>query len=218
MQRLDANVEEQMIAKAIEEEASWEKLPKRLKLYLTSSEDWNNKVKEFCIKKQCKWSNCLSRNTFKESEYYEDLIQYLRKKLALFPYHLAEYICHTLRILPFRYYGDMLYEVMKDERPYDSIPNFSAADALRVTGIGRNEFIAIMNKCRAKKLMWKINKSIVKDMLPAQPLDIPIDPWWTVAIVNLTSDEYRVMSLLFLSQIQSDVASPLRVGFLRMNT
>lgn len=36
------------------------------------------------------------------------------------------------------------------EQPYDSIPNFSAADALRLAGIGRNEFIDIMNKCRSK--------------------------------------------------------------------
>ncbi|RWW32271.1 hypothetical protein GW17_00003064 [Ensete ventricosum] len=36
------------------------------------------------------------------------------------------------------------------EQPYDSIPNFSAADALRLTGIGRNEYIDIMNKCRSK--------------------------------------------------------------------
>jgi hypothetical protein len=40
------------------------------------------------------------------------------------------------------------------EQPYDSIPNFSAADALRLTGIGRNEFIDIMNKCRSKVLDW----------------------------------------------------------------
>ena len=36
------------------------------------------------------------------------------------------------------------------EQPYDSIPNFSAADSLRITGVGRNEFIDIMNKCRSK--------------------------------------------------------------------
>jgi len=39
------------------------------------------------------------------------------------------------------------------EQPYDSIPNFSAADALRLTGIGRNEFIDIMNKCRSKVVL-----------------------------------------------------------------
>lgn len=36
------------------------------------------------------------------------------------------------------------------EQPYDSIPNFTAADTLRLTGVGRNEFIDIMNKCRSK--------------------------------------------------------------------
>jgi hypothetical protein len=39
------------------------------------------------------------------------------------------------------------------EQPYDSIPNFTAADALRLTGVGRNEFIDIMNKCRSKVVL-----------------------------------------------------------------
>ena len=44
----------------------------------------------------------------------------------------------------------LMHFVLLAEQPYDSIPNFSAADALRLTGIGRNEFIDIMNKCRSK--------------------------------------------------------------------
>ena len=40
--------------------------------------------------------------------------------------------------------------ILNAEQPYDRIPNFSAADALRLTGIGRNEFIDIMNKCKSK--------------------------------------------------------------------
>lgn len=44
----------------------------------------------------------------------------------------------------------LIYFMLFAEQPYDSIPNFSAADALRLTGIGRNEFIDIMNKCRSK--------------------------------------------------------------------
>ncbi|XP_024377008.1 uncharacterized protein [Physcomitrium patens] len=83
---------------------------------------------------------------------------------------------------------------MKNEQPYDSIPNFTAADVLRLTGIGRNEFIDIMNKCRAKKLMWKLNKSIVKEMLPTQPVNFRMEPWWVVCFVNLTTDEYRKLS------------------------
>lgn len=46
-----------------------------------------------------------------------------------------------------------MHVILFAEQPYDSIPNFSAADALRLTGIGRNEFIDIMNKCRSKVLI-----------------------------------------------------------------
>ncbi|KAJ7533533.1 hypothetical protein O6H91_13G054100 [Diphasiastrum complanatum] len=195
MQRMATNVEEQMIVKAILEEATWESLPKRLKLYLSSKEDWHRKIKEYCIKKRFKWSECLARNACKENEYYEDLMRYLRKNLALFPYHLSENVCRIMRVTPFRYYCEMLYEVMKNERPYDNIPNFSAADALRVSGIGRNEFIDIMNKCRTKKLMWKLNRSIVKEMLPTQPVDIRIESWWIVCVVNLSVEEFRKLSV-----------------------
>lgn len=83
---------------------------------------------------------------------------------------------------------------MKNEQPYDSIPNFTAADALRLTGVGRNEFIDIMNKCRSKKLMWKLNKSIAKEMLPTQPVDFPVEPWWGVCLVNFTLEEFKKLS------------------------
>lgn len=191
MQRITTSVEEQMIVKAIQEETMWENLPKRLKVFISSKEDWHRKVKDYCIKKRFKWSDCLAKSACKESEYYEDLMNYLRKNLALFPYHLAEYVCRIQRVSPFRYYCDMLYEVMKNERPYDIIPNFSAADALRLTGIGRNEFLDIMNKCRAKRLMWKLNKSIIKEMLPTQPVDFTIESWWTICVVNLSLEEFR---------------------------
>ncbi|XP_042491023.1 protein FAM91A1-like isoform X2 [Macadamia integrifolia] len=114
--------------------------------------------------------------------------------LLLFPYHLAEYICRVMRVSPFRYYCDMIFEVMKNEQPYDSIPNFSAADALRLTGIGRNEFIDIMNKCRSKKIMWKLNKSIAKELLPMQPVDFSIEPWWGVCLVNFTLEEFKKLT------------------------
>ncbi|XP_010543813.1 PREDICTED: protein FAM91A1 isoform X2 [Tarenaya hassleriana] len=119
------------------------------------------------------------------------LVKFAKK---LFPYHLAEYVCRVMRISPFRYYCDMIFEVMRNEQPYDSIPNFSAADALRLTGIGRNEFIDIMNKCKSKKIMWKLNKSIAKEFLPTQPVDFPIEPWWGVCLVNFTIEEFKKLS------------------------
>uniref|UniRef100_A0A0D3EMJ4 FAM91 C-terminal domain-containing protein n=1 Tax=Oryza barthii TaxID=65489 RepID=A0A0D3EMJ4_9ORYZ len=169
-----ATVEEQMVVKAIREECPWESLPKRLQSTLHTKEEWHRRIVDYCIRKRLQWNTCFARR--------------------LYPYHLADYICRVSRISPFRYYCDILFEAMKNEQPYDSIPNFTAADALRLTGVGRNEFIDIMNKCRSKKLMWKLNKSIAKELLPTQPVDFPIDPWWGVCLVNFTIEEFKKLS------------------------
>jgi hypothetical protein len=42
--------------------------------------------------------------------------------------------------------------------------------------------------------MWKLNKTIVKEMLPTHPVDFPMEPWWLICFVNLTTDEYRKLS------------------------
>lgn len=39
----EPKMEEEMIVKAIEEELPWDKLPKRLKVFCPSSEEWNKK-------------------------------------------------------------------------------------------------------------------------------------------------------------------------------
>nr|GEU40864.1 hypothetical protein [Tanacetum cinerariifolium] len=189
-----ATIEEQLILRAIKEECPWENLPKRLQSTLNSKDEWHRRITEHCIKKRLQWNTSFVRKVCKEAEYYEDMMRYLRRNLALFPYHLADYVCRVMRISPFRYYCDMIFEVMKNEQPYDSIPNFSAADALRLTGIGRNEFIDIMNKCRSKKIMWKLNKSIAKESLPTHPVDFAIEPWWGVCLVNFTLEEFKKLS------------------------
>lgn len=194
MQRSPASMEEQLMLKAIGEECAWESLPKRLQSTLNSKEEWHRRIIDHCIKKRLPWNTCFACKVCKEGEYYEDMMRYLRRNLALFPYHLAEYVCRVMRISPFKYYCDMLFEVMKNEQPYDSIPNFSAADALRLAGIGRNEFIDIMNKCRSKKIMWKLNKSIAKELLPIEPVDFAIEPWWGVCLVNFTLEEFKKLS------------------------
>lgn len=56
---------------------------------------------------------------------------------------------------------------------------------LRVTGIGRNEYIALMNACKAKRLLWRVNKGIARDLLPAAPLDVKMEPWWGAQVVNV---------------------------------
>uniref|UniRef100_A0ACD5T7I5 Uncharacterized protein n=1 Tax=Avena sativa TaxID=4498 RepID=A0ACD5T7I5_AVESA len=191
-QQMAATVEEQMMVKAIREECPWETLPKRIQAAVVSKEEWHRRVVDYCVRKRLPWNACFSRKVCKEGEYYEDLMRYLRVNLALYPYHLADHICRVMRISPFKYYCDVLFEAMKNEQPYDSIPNFTAADAVRITGVGRNEFIDIMNRCRSKKIMWKLSKSIAKELLPAQPADLVIEPWWGVRFVNFTLEEFKL--------------------------
>ncbi|XP_020168519.1 uncharacterized protein [Aegilops tauschii subsp. strangulata] len=193
-QQMAATVEEQMMVKAIRDECPWETLPKRIQAALVSKDEWHRRIVDYCIRKRLPWNNCFARKVCKEGEYYEDLLRYLCRNLALYPYHLADYICRVMRISAFKYYCDVLFEAMKNEQPYDSIPNFSAADALRITGVGRNEFIDIMNKCKSKKIMWKLSKSIAKELLPAQPADLAIEPWWGVRFVNFTLEEFKKLS------------------------
>jgi len=36
-----------------------------------------------------------------------------------------------------------------------------AADALRLVGVGRNEYIAILNACKNRRVMWRVNRCVV---------------------------------------------------------
>ena len=96
------------------------------------------------------------------------------------------------------------------EKSYDSLPNFSAADSIfllltcfasthilgvRLLGIGRNQFIDIMNKSRTKGwLPFGAKTSVVlkKGLLPTRPVPIDMEHWWLVQIGYVTEDDIRV--------------------------
>lgn len=63
-----------------------------------------------------------------EQRYYEELLSYSRTSLLLYPYHLSDIIVKGLRVTPFQYYTRVLETIMDNERSYDSLPNFTAAD------------------------------------------------------------------------------------------
>ena len=132
------------------------------------------------------WSSSPAASISSEHDYYDALLSFYRSHKRIFPYHVAEYICRVLRITPFKYYIDVLADAMKDDLPYDAVPNFTAADAVRVVGVGRNEYIATMVQAKSKKLLWRMNKGIVKDLLPSEPKIMEPEPWWTVNLVNLS--------------------------------
>ncbi|KAH6761058.1 FAM91 carboxy-terminus protein [Perilla frutescens var. frutescens] len=121
---------------------------------------------------------------------------YLQKHRAIFPYHLADYVCRVMRVSPCKNYCDMLLDVMRNEQCYESIPVFSAADALRLTGIGKMEFIDIVNKCS------KLNRPVDEELLPMVPVDFVIQPWWVVCLTNFTSGKFKKLSAEEMATIE----------------
>ncbi len=63
-----------------------------------------------------------------EERYYEELLEYSRVHLVLYPYHLSDVMVRGLRVTPFQYYVSMVEAIMLQERSYDALPNFTAAD------------------------------------------------------------------------------------------
>lgn len=140
----------------------------------------------------------------------------------LYPYHLSDVIVKGLRITPFQFYISTIIHVMESDKSYDSIPNFTAVDCnyksdklfplklsnnffiytsilifkllflgLRILGIGRNEYIELMNQCRTKNKLFR-RKHEIRPMLPSQPINMNVDPWWVVDVGCLYEDDIKV--------------------------
>lgn len=80
---------------------------------------------------------------------------------------------------------------MTAEKSYDSLPNFTAADTMRLLGIGRNQYIELMNQNRCNKRLFRRNKTI-RELLPSKPVQIPIEPWWLICSGNILESDAKV--------------------------
>ena len=58
------------------------------------------------------------------------------------------------------------------EKSYDSLPNFTAADAMRLLGIGRNQYIELMNQVNLRRRMI-VFAGIVSRSSRSEPLESP---------------------------------------------
>lgn len=87
---------------------------------------------------------------------------------------------------------------MQAEKSYDSLPNFTAADAMRILGIGRNQYIDLMNVNRSNKKLFRRSKS-TKEILPQKPVDnISIEPWYLLCYGCILENDIRVSGLRLL--------------------
>ncbi|KAK3746262.1 hypothetical protein QZH41_016510 [Actinostola sp. cb2023] len=173
----------------------WSRLPASVKQTLGNSQkEWEKSVFEYSVKNQLRYRGNVVKHVRKdEKKYYEDLLHYSRQHLMLYPYHLSDVIVKGLRITPFSYYCSIMQDIMQSERSYDSLPNFTAADCLRLLGIGRNQYIDLMNQCRSSKKFFR--RKPVKDLLPTKPVALKVlEHWWTVHIGYITEDDIRMCS------------------------
>ncbi|XP_066546562.1 protein FAM91A1 [Amia ocellicauda] len=196
----------------------WNKLPANVKQSLGNSQrEYEKHVLLYSIRNQLRFRCNLVRHVKKdERKYYEELLKYSREHLMLYPYHLSDIMVKGLRITPFSYYIGIMEDIMNSEKSYDSLPNFTAADCLRLLGIGRNQYIDLMNQCRSSKKFFR--RKTARDLLPVKPVEISVEPWWVAQTGYITEDDIRICSLAEKSAIDKMIdTGPQLAGSIEYN-
>nr|CAD7444314.1 unnamed protein product [Timema bartmani] len=172
----------------------WEKIPSNVKQSLGNSQkEYEKCILSFSIKNQLRYRGNLVSSVCKDDRrYYKDLLGYSKEKLMLFPYHLSDVVVQGLRVTPFQYYVSVMEGIMEQERSYDSLPNFTAADCVRLLGIGRNEYIDLMNQCRSGRKLFR--RKNVKDLLPPKPAQVKIEAWWNIDVGYVIEDDIKILN------------------------
>ncbi|EAY21587.1 mKIAA0493 protein, putative [Trichomonas vaginalis G3] len=176
-------IQEEDTSKFLEEATPWEKLSPSAQAYFGTPAQFQQRILHYFFDHQKPYEQALTFIPL--NQYYQQLIEFGINNYLVFPYHLFPQYQRNPAVTPFYYYSEMLLRVMQSDKSYHSIPNFSAADALRVTGVGRNQFIDGMNKSRAGgwSSMLKSKEKVLRSILPQQPQQIPLSNWWILTAV-----------------------------------
>ncbi|KAM7541301.1 hypothetical protein Aperf_G00000024844 [Anoplocephala perfoliata] len=165
----------------------WSQLPSIVQASLNQdAAEYDAHVLIYFLQNQLEYSSDLIKDIVRsEKAYYRQLIQYSSQQMMLFPYHLQKKIVPGLNITPFEYYRNIVRRTMLSELSYDRIPNFTAADCYQILGIGRNEYIDLLNVlkgvlCSAQSQL-KEPSIILDGLLPKAPLNLKhLQPWFIV--------------------------------------
>ncbi|KAL3998049.1 FAM91 C-terminus family protein [Acanthocheilonema viteae] len=176
----------------IRQNVVWSKLPEEIRIVLGNSQrEYDKLVLEYSIKNQLRYKvKYVKKN---EETYYDILLKYSETHLMLYPYHLSNIVVRELRMTPFSYYINIMANLMNAEKSYDSLPNFTAADAMRLLGIGRNQYIDLMNQNRCNRKIFRKSKSL-RELLPAKPVAINIEPWWLLAPGSILESDVKLLN------------------------
>ncbi|CAK1550747.1 unnamed protein product [Leptosia nina] len=185
---------EDEINECVRKKVQWNQLPGNIKKLLNDSpKGYERIILDFSIKNQLRFRGSLVRTVRKdERKYYELLVQSSIQRLMLYPYHLADMIVKGLRITPFIYYTEVVAILIESEKSYDTMPNFTAADCLRLLGIGRNEYLELVAKARS--LGRRGRSKAIRGLLPRVPLNIPMQSWWRVELGYVLEEDVKPLS------------------------
>ncbi|KAH8372094.1 hypothetical protein KR093_010074 [Drosophila rubida] len=176
----------------------WPELPVHLRSVLHDNQrDYEKYVFNYSLKNQLRFRGNLASKVFRqEQRYYELLIQKNINGLGVFPYHLADIVTKGLRVTPFNYYLDVLSQLLRSDKSYDTLPNFTAADCLRVLGIGRNEYLALISELKThtpRSLLFSAKPNPL-DFLPRLPVRVHMEPWWRLDIGYVLETDIRLVT------------------------
>eukprot|EP01028_Stygiella_incarcerata_P012772 TRINITY_DN80439_c0_g1_i1.p1 TRINITY_DN80439_c0_g1~~TRINITY_DN80439_c0_g1_i1.p1 ORF type:complete len:710 (-),score=169.67 TRINITY_DN80439_c0_g1_i1:104-2185(-) len=151
-------------------EVPYENLPPKLQTRFGRKFDYLIAMEKYCLQYQRPYCPLINPVADKK-RYFQNMLEWFEKKRRVYPYAHILYLTNEMRVSPFVYYVGLISSVMTQELPYDTIPNFTACDCERWTGIGRNEYIDIMNQCKSKKIRWKLHRTgVVHKLLPMKPV------------------------------------------------
>uniref|UniRef100_A0A6A7FY91 Protein FAM91A1-like n=2 Tax=Hirondellea gigas TaxID=1518452 RepID=A0A6A7FY91_9CRUS len=184
------------IEKHIALNVTFEDLPQNVRQMVGNSEkEYNKQVLDYSIKTQLHYrGNLVSSLVKNERSYYEQVVQSSRNQLMLYPYHLAEAVVAGLRVTPFQYYCGTLLDVMEQEKSYDALPNFTAVDCVRLLGIGRNQYIELMNQRKSGGRTRLFTRKPGRELLPSLPAVTALQqlqPWWLVKLGRVTQADVK---------------------------
>lgn len=186
------------IGNCVRQNIPWASVPIHLKQVLHNNQlDYEKYVFNYSLKNQLRFRGNLVSKVFRhEQRYYELLVQKSINSLLLFPYHLADIITKGLRVTPFNYYLDLVSQLLRNDKSYDTLPNFTAADCLRILGIGRNEYLSLISdlKTHTTRALLFSTKPNPLDFLPRFPVRICIEPWWRIEVGYVLEADIRFVT------------------------
>ncbi|XP_035894750.1 protein FAM91A1 [Anopheles stephensi] len=208
------------VEECIRRNIAWKDLTSDVRKALNNDEaDYRKQIVEYSLLNQLRFrGNIVYSVTKNEKKYYERLVEVNIRALHIFPYHLADVITKGLRVTPFNYYTDMIAFLQTHDKNYDALPNFTAADCLRVLGIGRNEYLSISSdlKSSSPRSFFKKNPF---HFLPKFPRTITMHPWWIVEIGHILEKDVENLSIEEINTIDQLIdCGPQTAGTLNLET